>query len=231
VKEAVDVPVTVKLSPNFAYLDEIALAVQRAGADAISATNSVQALFGVDIETGGLILPAFGGYSGPAIKPITLRCVAKIARVVEIPISGIGGVSNWRDVVEYIMVGASTVQTCTAVMWRGLKVFNELSSGLRSFMERKGYETIDDFRGIALKHLTTVEELAEEEPMYASVNAGLCNGCKICVGVCSYDAISMKSDKAKIDKNRCDGCALCKAWCPTGSIELKQFMQREEKNR
>lgn len=220
VKEAVNVPVTVKLSPNFAYIGEIAKAAEKAGADAISATNSVQALYGVDIETGKPILPAFGGYSGPAIKPITLRCVAQVAQAVRIPISGIGGISNWRDVVEFIMIGATTIQTCTAIMWRGLKVFKELSDGLKSFMERKGYERIEDFKGIALKHLTTVEELATREPMHAAVDKDLCNGCKICVTVCSYDAIQMIADKAETDPQKCDGCGLCRAWCPTDAIEL-----------
>lgn len=220
VKEAVEVPVTVKLSPNFAYLDEIAKAAEEAGADAISATNSVQALYGVDIETGRPILPAYGGYSGPAIKPITLRCVSKIAKAVKIPISGIGGVSNWKDVVEYIMIGATTVQTCTAVMWKGLKVFRQLSDGLRTFMDRKGYERIEDLRGVALKYLTTVEELAKKGLMHATVDEGLCNGCGICVTVCQYDAIGMIEDKAKTDPEKCDGCGLCRAWCPTEAIEL-----------
>ena len=175
VKEAVEVPISVKLSPNFAYIGELARAAEQAGADAITTTNSVQALYGVDIETGKLILPAFGGYSGPAIRPITLRCVAKAAKATKIPVCGIGGISSWRDVVEYIMVGATAVQTCTAVMWMGLGVFKEFADGLRSFMERKGYEEIDDFRGIALKDLTTVEELAQREPLHASVNEGVIN--------------------------------------------------------
>jgi dihydropyrimidine dehydrogenase (NAD+) subunit PreA len=220
VKEAIDVPVTVKLSPNFANIGEIAKAAEEGGADAISATNSVQALYGVDVETGKPILPAFGGYSGPGIKPITLRCVAQVAQAVKIPISAIGGVSNWRDVVEYIMIGATTVQTCTAVMWRGLRVFEELNSGLKSFMERKGYEKIEDFKGIALKYLTTVEELATREPMKASVNETLCNGCKICVTSCSYDAIQMEDNKARTNPEKCDGCGLCRAWCPSRAIEL-----------
>jgi dihydropyrimidine dehydrogenase (NAD+) subunit PreA len=220
VKEVVDLPVAIKLSPNFAYLDEVAKAAEAAGADAISATNSVQALFGVDVETGVPILPAFGGYSGPAIKPITLRCVAKIAKAVTIPIAGIGGVNHWRDVVEYIMLGATTVQTCTAVMWRGLGVFKELSNGLQAFMERKGYETIEEFRGIALKYLTTVEDLAKMKSKYATIDEGRCNSCMLCIGVCQYDAINKVHEKVQIDREKCDGCGLCKAWCPTTAIEL-----------
>lgn len=220
VKEAVDVPVSVKLSPNFAYIEELSRAAERAGADAITATNSVQALYGVDIETGELILPAFGGYSGPAIRPITLRCVAQAARATKIPVCGIGGISTWQDVVEYIMVGAAAVQTCTAVMWRGLDIFKELADGLRSFMERKGYEKIEDFRGVALKDLTTVEELAQRETLHASVNEDFCNGCCICERVCSYDAIKVIEGKAKANSELCDGCGLCRAWCPVKAIEL-----------
>ncbi|KUO42074.1 MAG: hypothetical protein APU95_03645 [Hadesarchaea archaeon YNP_N21] len=220
VKEAVSVPVSVKLSPNFAYIPELAKAAELAGADAITATNSVQALYGVDVETGRLILPAFGGYSGPAIRPITLRCVAQAAKATSIPVCGIGGISSWRDVVEYIMVGATAVQTCTAVMWRGLGVFKELADGLKAFMERKGYRSIEDFRGVALRDLTTVEELAQREPLHASVNEDLCNGCGICERVCSYDAIKVIEGKAKPNPALCDGCGLCKAWCPTEAIDL-----------
>jgi dihydropyrimidine dehydrogenase (NAD+) subunit PreA len=220
VKEAIDLPVSVKLSPNFAYLDEIARAAEQAGADAISATNSVQALYGIDIESGKPWLPAFGGYSGPAIKPITLRCVAKIARAVTIPISGIGGISSWRDVVEYIMVGATTVQTCTAVMWNGLTIFNEWIEGLKSFMDRKGYDSIEDFRGIALPYLTSVEELATHAPATAAVDGDLCTGCKMCIQVCQYDAITLSTDKVRVDDAKCDGCGLCIAWCPVSAITL-----------
>jgi heterodisulfide reductase subunit A-like polyferredoxin len=105
-------------------------------------------------------------------------------------------------------------------MWRGLRVFEELNSGLKSFMERKGYEKIEDFKGIALKYLTTVEELATREPMKASVNETLCNGCKICVTSCSYDAIQMEDNKARTNPEKCDGCGLCRAWCPSRAIEL-----------
>jgi dihydropyrimidine dehydrogenase (NAD+) subunit PreA len=221
VKEAVAVPISIKLSPNFPNIAEIAKKAEDAGADAISATNSVQAFYGVDIETGKPLLPAFGGYSGPAIKPITMRCVAQIAQVARIPISGIGGVSSWKDVVEYIMVGATTVQTCTAVMWRGLRVFKEFSDGLRSFMDKKGYRTIEDFRGVALKYITTVEDLATREPKHAVADRDLCNGCNICLRVCPYDAIQIVKNKAKIRSDKCDGCGLCRAWCPTTAIELK----------
>lgn len=220
VKEAVDLPVTVKLSPNFAYIAELAVAAEKAGADAITATNSVQALYGVDVETGKLVLPAYGGYSGPAIKPITLRCVAQAAKATALPICGIGGISNWRDVVEYIMVGATAVQTCTAPMWRGLGVFKEFADGLQQFMERKGYKKIEDFRGVALKDLMTVEEMAKLEPLHASVKRDICNGCGICERVCSYDAIKLVGKKAGVNKKLCDGCGLCKAWCPTEAIEL-----------
>ena len=220
VKKVVDIPVAVKLSPNYAYIDEVAKAAEEAGADAIMATNSVQSFFGVDIETGKPPLPAFGGYSGPAIKPITMKCVAQIARKVDIPISAIGGVSTWKDVVEYIMVGATTVQTCTSVMWRGLDVFKELSNGLGSFMERKGYERIDDFRGVALKHITTVEDLSKLEPMRASIEVDVCTGCGTCAKVCQYDAIKTRGRKAEVIHEKCDGCGLCVAWCPADAITL-----------
>jgi dihydropyrimidine dehydrogenase (NAD+) subunit PreA len=220
-KEGTYLPVTVKLTPVVSDIAEIAKAAVKAGADAISATNSYRSLAGIDIETGKPYLPAFGGYTGPAIKPIILRCVADIARAVNVPISAIGGVSSWSDAIEYFMVGAKTVQVCTAVHWRGPKAFKEICDGILAFMERKGYERIDDMVGIALKHITTTEELAQLPPMVSEVDPAKCNGCKLCEIVCSYDAIKVGPNKiAKSDPTKCDGCGICIEFCAPGAIRL-----------
>ena len=114
-----DIPLMPKMTPNVSDIAAVAKACEEAGADAIAATNSVQALVGVDVETGIPLLPAFGGYSGPVVHPIMLRCVAQIAQAVKIPIAGIGGVSNWKQAVEMMMVGATMVQVGTAIIWNG----------------------------------------------------------------------------------------------------------------
>jgi dihydropyrimidine dehydrogenase (NAD+) subunit PreA len=219
-KAATRLPVCVKLTPNFAYVDELAKAAESAGADALTVANSVQGLHGVDIERARLTMPAFGGYSGPAIKPINLKCTAQAARSVNIPIFGVGGISSWRDVVEYVMVGASAVQVCTAPILHGLQIFKEIADGLTYFMKTKGYESIQDFRGIALKHLSSAEQLAELKPQHAVVDQYLCNGCGMCVRACLFGAMDMAGKKAASNPDRCDACGLCVEFCPLEAVSL-----------
>ncbi|KXA92837.1 hypothetical protein AKJ66_03410 [candidate division MSBL1 archaeon SCGC-AAA259E22] len=219
-KEASDLPVCAKLSPNYAYIDELAEAAEDANADAIVTANTLQGLHGVDIESGKLTLPAFGGYSGPAIKPVNLKCTAQAAKTIDIPIFGVGGISTWRDVVEYIMVGATAVQIGTVVMNEGLEVFSEFNDKIESFMDEKGYDEIEDMRGIALENLSSAEELAELEPLHAEVDRETCTGCERCIEVCPFEAMELTDGKAESDPERCDGCRLCVAWCPVDAIRL-----------
>ena len=225
-----DIPLMPKMTPNVSDIAAVAKACEEAGADAIAATNSIQALIGVDVETCVPLLPAFGGYSGPVVHPIMLRCVAQIAQAVKIPISGIGGVSTWKQAVEMMMVGATTVQVGTAVIWHGYKVIGEIVKGIESFMERKGYKSPEEFVGIALKHLTTTEEMAKRPPKVSEVDLELCIGCGNCVTVCGYEAIEMQEDrKPKILIDQCDGCGLCAQFCPTSMIKLVDKAEAKEK--
>jgi len=216
-----DIPLMPKMTPNVSDIAAVAKACEEAGADAIAATNSVQALVGVDVETGIPLLPAFGGYSGPVVHPIMLRCVAQIAQAVKIPIAGIGGVANWKQAVEMMMVGATMVQVGTAIIWNGYRVIGEIVKGIESFMERKGYHSPHDFIGMALKHLTTTEEMAMRPPKVSEVNLDDCIACGICAKVCGYDAIEIQEDrKPKFLIDKCDGCGLCAQFCPTSMITL-----------
>lgn len=172
VKAVAHVPVGVKMTPNISDMVPVAQAVKDAGADFVTISNSVRSLAGVDIETGKPYLPAYGGYTGPAIKPIIQRFVSEVARAVDIPISAVGGVRTWEDVVEFIMLGATTVQTVTAIMWDGYEGVTKLVNGLREFMERKGYNSIEDFRGIALPHIISIQEYASYPPKHVVLAAG-----------------------------------------------------------
>ena len=172
VKAVAHIPVGVKMTPNISDMVPVAQAVKDAGADFVTISNSVRSLAGVNIETGKPHLPAYGGYTGPAIKPIIQRFVSEVARAVDIPISAVGGVRTWEDVVEFIMLGATTVQTVTAIMWDGYEGVTKLVNGLREFMERKGYNSIEDFRGIALPHIITIQEYAAYPPKHVVLATG-----------------------------------------------------------
>ena len=152
VKRSVKLPVIVKLTPNITSIVEIARKAVDGGADAITAINTVKAL-SIDIDVQKPILAAgIGGLSGPAIKSIALRCVYEIHKAVDIPVIGCGGVTTWSDAVEFFLAGASAVQIGTAIMYRDLDIFAELQSGLRKYLERKGFGNIQRLIGLACRN-------------------------------------------------------------------------------
>ncbi|MEW6523022.1 MAG: tRNA-dihydrouridine synthase [Bacillota bacterium] len=220
VKKVATIPLAVKLTPNVADMVPIAQAAEKAGADALTISNSVRAFAGVNIDTGRPVLPAMGGYTGPAIKPIVQRHLAEVAAKVKLPISAVGGIMSWRDIVEYVMLGATTVQICTAVMWGGYEKIGQLLDGLRGFMAQRGLESLDEIRGIALPYITTTEEYAKEPPKFAQVDPARCTGCELCTKLCFYDAMAMEAGVAAVNE-KCDGCNLCVLWCPSQAIVLQ----------
>lgn len=153
VKKAVDIPVIVKLTPNVTDIVEIALSAEKAGCDALTLINSVGPGMKIDIETANPILSnKFGGLSGPAIKPIALRCVYDVYDAVKIPIIGVGGIVDYKDAVEFIYAGAKCIQIGTAIMYKGPQIFKEVNDGIKKFMKNKEYGSIDEMIGIAHKN-------------------------------------------------------------------------------
>ena len=224
-KRAVALPVGIKLTPTTHDMVPMAKASREAGADFVTIANSVRAFAGVDIDSGMPKLAAYGGYTGPAIKPITQRHVSEVARAVKIPISAVGGVSTWEDVVEYIMLGATTVQICTSVMWKGYGHFRTILRGLEGFMDQKGLTTLEEIRGRALSHIATIEEMAETTPMVAVVDPEIClnltkGKCKVCENACFYRAIQF-APRLKLEPHNCDGCGLCVEICPVAALRLE----------
>ena len=155
-------PVIVKLTPNITDVRLAARAAQAGGADAVSLINTLNSITSVKLDT---FSPepavdgkgSHGGYAGPAVKPIGLNMVAEIARdpeTAELPLSGIGGISTWRDAAEYIALGCGTVQVCTAAMVYGFRIVQEMIGGLQLWMEDKGYSSLSDFQGRAARHVT-----------------------------------------------------------------------------
>lgn len=224
VKKAVSIPVGIKLTPTTHNMVPIAQACERAGADFLTIANSVRSFAGVDIKTGMPKLCAYGGYSGPAIKPITQRHVSEVAKSVKIPISAVGGISSWEDVIEYMMIGATTVQICTSVMWHGYGFFGELLSGLSTYLEHQKLTSFEAIRGIALPHIVTIEKLAERPPLMVQVDPEKCinltkGGCELCKNSCFYGAIEF-APRLGLLRNNCDGCGLCTEICPSGALRL-----------
>ena len=161
VKGATHLPVIVKLSPNVTDIATIARAVETAGADAIAAINTVAGMV-IDVDCGQPILAnRVGGLSGPAIRPVAVRCVYEIYQAVDIPIIGLGGVVDGRDAVEMIMAGATAVGVGSAVYYRGVDAFGEIVQEIASFMVEHGYKTLADFRGMARPHPNPPPTLGE----------------------------------------------------------------------
>ncbi|MGQ9507378.1 MAG: dihydroorotate dehydrogenase [Candidatus Bathycorpusculaceae bacterium] len=151
VKSVAPKPVFVKLSPNVTNIAEIAEAAVNAGADAITAINTVKAM-AIDVETAKPILSnKVGGLSGPAIKPIALRCIYEIYERVKAPIIGCGGITNWRDVVEFLLAGASTVQIGTVIATKGSNIFKAITRGLEAYLKRKGFRSVNEIVGLSHK--------------------------------------------------------------------------------
>ncbi|MEM3597120.1 MAG: dihydroorotate dehydrogenase [Candidatus Bathyarchaeia archaeon] len=149
VKKAVENPVFVKLSPNVTNIVEIADAAVKAGVDGLTAINTVRAM-AIDVETAMPILSnKFGGLSGPAIKPIALRCIYELYENVKVPIIGCGGVASWRDAVEFLLAGASAVQIGTAITTKDADVFGTIVRGIRAYLKRKNFRSVEEIVGLS----------------------------------------------------------------------------------
>jgi dihydropyrimidine dehydrogenase (NAD+) subunit PreA len=233
VRGAVKIPVIVKLTPNVTDVRPIAKAVVAAGADMLAAINTVESLTGVDLESfepqpsvGGF--STYGGYSGRAVKPIGLRVVSQIARSVDVPILGMGGISEWYDAAEYLALGASVVQVCTEVMVRGFGIIDDLKAGLLGYLERKALAGPDELRGKALARLTTHDGLLRGARRYPTIRAaGPCIQCGRCVTACAdggCGAVHLGSGGiVEFDYAKCDGCSLCSHVCPTHAIGMTEI--------
>lgn len=149
VKEKVNLPVFVKLTPNVTDIAEIAKAAERGGADAITAVNTLKAMT-INVETCRPVLAnTTGGLSGPALKPVALRCVWDIAGAVRIPIIGCGGVSDWQDAVEFLLCGATAVEVGTAILERGFNVFSDITNGISRYLSENGFKKVKEIVGLA----------------------------------------------------------------------------------
>jgi dihydropyrimidine dehydrogenase (NAD+) subunit PreA len=229
VMEVAKIPVITKLSPNISHIVDPGLASVQGGTNAISLVNTFKSIVGIDLDT---FAPypvvdgkgSNGGYCGPAIKPIALNMVRELAQHREIagtPISGIGGIETWRDVVEFILLGATSVQVCTAAMHYGFGIVREMEAGLHRFMDERGYKTIYDFAGLALPNVKEWKDLNLKHKVIASIDESKCVGCQLCYIACedgAHQAIGITEKDGNriphIIEDNCVGCNLCSLVCP-----------------
>ena len=242
------VPVLIKLTPNIGDILEPGVAAVEAGAHGLSLINTIKSLIGVDLDkfvpypvVGGR--STNGGYCGPAVKPIALHMVGALARDprVTIPISGIGGIATWRDAAEFIALGSTSVQVCTAAMHYGYRIVEDMIDGLSNYLDEKGMKSVRELRGKALPAFVEWGELDLNYKVIARVDPEKCIGCNLCYVACRDTAVNCIHNvdeplasghrastrdaaiaAAKehgthtvwVDETECIGCNLCAAVCP-----------------
>jgi dihydropyrimidine dehydrogenase (NAD+) subunit PreA len=215
--------VVVKITPQVTDLAEIARAVEAGGGDAICASNTIPALPEIDLETDTPSpdvsgASAYSGLSGAAIRPITLRAIAEIARATRLPITGTGGPVTWRDAAQFLLAGATTVQFCTAVMRYGREIVGDLREGLADYLVRRGCRSPAELVGRALPRIVPHEELPRVGPVRARIDPDRCIGDGACFVSCrdgGHRAIAFGADRRPVvDDERCVGCGLCALVCP-----------------
>jgi dihydropyrimidine dehydrogenase (NAD+) subunit PreA len=208
VKEVATIPVMVKLTPNVGDITAIGRAAVEGGADALSLINTLNSIMGVDLDTFAPKpavrgLGSHGGYCGPAIKPIALHLVSALAGDpgVRVPISGIGGIQAWQDAVEFLLLGAGSVQVCTAVMHYGFRLVEQLSSGLEDWMLEKGLQRVGDFLGRSVPRIKTWGELDLNYKIVAQIDQHKCIHCGLCYIACEDGAHqSIHWDRVPVDE-------------------------------
>ncbi len=244
VMEYATIPVITKLTPNVHSVVPTASACVQAGTHGLSLINTIQSITGVDLDTfdvrpnvGGQ--SAYGGYCGPAVKPIALKMLhtlSKNPKFKHIPLSGIGGVSTWQDAVEFMLLGASNVQVCTAVMKYGFRIIEDLTSGMSNWMDEKGFDNLDNFIGLSVNKLTEWEKLDLNFHIIADIDQSKCIHCGLCHITCedaSHQAIDLLRGQPyntyTVKNDDCVGCNLCQIVCPVdGCITMVEHRHGEE---
>ena len=224
VKHNVKIPVIPKMTPNITQINQPAMGAYFAGANAISAINTIKS---VTMGERGAVSgqKTISGYSGRAVKPIALRHILEMAKnpiMKNIQFSGIGGIETWRDALEFIQLGCRNVQVCTAVMQYGYRIIDDLVMGLQHYMQKRGITQLADLVGEELPRFITPTDLDRETIVFPKIDRDRCIGCGRCYTSCmdgGHQAITFGEDRQPhIQGKRCVGCHLCRLVCPTGAI-------------
>ena len=225
------IPILAKLTPNVAVMSPAAEAALRGGASGIAAINTIKSIIGVNPHTYVSApavhgMSAVGGYSGNAVKPIALRFIAELGqnpKLKEMHLSAMGGVETWQDALEYILLGAGSIQVTTAVMQYGYRIIDDLKAGLNLYLAEKDLSSVKEIRGLALDSVSETTDVLERDTIvYPKFHRDRCIGCGRCMISCAdggHQAIRMAEDrKPVLDGKKCVGCHLCVLVCPERAI-------------
>ena len=242
-KRGCSIPVLAKLTPNVGRMSEAAEAARRGGADGIAAINTIKSVISVNPHTFVSApavhgMSAIGGYSGNAVKPIALRFMAELGKNPELAgmhISGMGGIETWADALEFLMLGADSLQVTTAVMQYGYRIIDDLKSGLCDYLAEKGYGSVKEVVGVALDSVSeTTDVLERDTVLFPKFDSEKCIGCGRCMISCmdgGHQAISMTQERRpKLDGRKCVGCHLCILVCPQKAISPARKRIRRDKS-
>ena len=225
-----NIPILAKLTPNTGNMSEAAIAAKRGGADGLAAINTIKSIVGINPHT-YVSSPAVrgqsavGGYSGAAIKPIALRFIAEMGKNPQLKgmhISGMGGVETWKDAMEFMALGAGSIQVTTAVMQYGYRIIDDLIDGMLGYLNEKGFESVEELVGLGLDAVCDTENIERDTIVYPKFHRDKCIGCGRCAISCrdgGHQAIKFEEDRKPIlEPKKCVGCHLCTLVCPQEAI-------------
>ena len=236
VKRNVSIPVIPKMTPNIAHISEPAMGAFFAGADGISAINTIKSIT-MNSRSAVSEKKTVSGYSGRAVKPIALRFIYEMAKnpvLKNVQLSGIGGIETWRDALEFIQLGCRNVQVCTAVMQYGYRIIDDLLLGMKAYMKERGISRLDELVGEELPNFVLPNALDRQTIVYPNIDRERCIGCGRCYTSCmdgGHQAISFDSTtrQPRIIGKNCVGCHLCRLVCPTGAIGATKRIEKKKK--
>lgn len=242
VTSVASIPVIVKLTPNITDIKPPARAAIDGKANAISLINTINSVVGVDLDSFQLYpnvggKGGHGGYAGPAVKPIALSMLSEVMQIdpvrnFDIPVSGMGGIQTWRDAAEFLLLGATSLQVCTAVMHYGFRIIDDLTDGLSNWLDEKGASSINEIIGASVPKYSAFNNFDLSYKVVARIDQEKCINCNLCYIACdegAHQCIDLTVDGAKIDpsvyagdqksipvvrEDDCVGCNLCSLVCP-----------------
>lgn len=240
VKQAVSIPVIPKMTPNITHMRSPGISAYLAGADAISAINTIKS---ITMSPNAIVNGKFtvSGYSGRAVKPIALRYIYEMTsddilnnsewRRVEF--SGIGGITTWRDAIEFMYLGCRNVQVCTAVMEYGYRIIEDMILGMQQHLAELGVDNIEEIVGKKLHSIVLPHDLDRDTIIYPKFNHEKCIGCGRCYTSCmdgGHQAIefNLETRQPKLNGSKCVGCHLCRLVCPTRSIGMSKRVTKKD---